>query len=187
MNLIGGMKAETESLASMPVTESELSELLASFMNNRNQITQRKAELKQLYQDKKNIFKKLVSAAKRSVKMLPVIFGNDNAALARYGWGAKRKRTPARVPGQPRVLEALTQGTDWLDLDWKPPLDGGKVRFYKILRLVEGETIWQESGVFFKTEGRLKNQPRKVDMQYQVVAVNLAGDSLPSNTVNVVL
>jgi len=185
--LIGGMKNEPESLSFLAFPGQDVVALFDSFNEKKRQIALREAELRMLYGEKKSLLKELIYAVKSNLKMLARFYKNDTAQLARFGWGARRRRTPSRVPGQPRVLEALTQGADWFDLDWKPPLDGGKVRFYKILRLVEGETRWQEVGTFFKTEGRLKDQPRKLDMQFQVVAVNLAGESLPSNTVNVVL
>jgi hypothetical protein len=185
--LIGGMKNEAINSSFMPVPEQNISDMLSDFMEKKAQIVQREAELKQLYIEKKGIFKSLVRAVKRNLKMLANNYGNDEAKMAHFGWGARRKPTPVRLPGQPRVLEATTQGTDWLELDWKQSKEGGKIKFYVVRRRIEAETKWQDVGVFFKTEAKILNQPRKLDMQYIVVAVNRAGESIPSNTVNVVL
>lgn len=185
--LTGGMKTETENLSRLPVSESELSGLLERFAENGYQITRLEAELKRLYVEKKGILKQIVRAMKRNLGMLALIFKDDAVRLARYGWAARRPRTPSRLPGQPRVFEALTQGTDWFDADWKPPLEGGKVKFYTIMRRIEGETEWRQIGSFFETRARIKDQPRKVDMQFRVIAGNRAGEGLPSNTINVVL
>lgn len=66
-------------------------------------------------------------------------------------------------------------------------MDGGVVGAYKIQRRNADGGIWKEIGSSVATEQMLSNQPRGIEMEYRVVAVNKAGAGQPSATVAVVL
>ena len=46
---------------------------------------------------------------------------------------------------------------------------------------------WGQAGIALETETTLMNQPRGPQLEYRVKAINTGGESMPSNTVMVVL
>ena len=116
----------------------------------------------------------------------------DPENLKFIGWGPKSQPSPSDRPGQPRGLETVRQGHGILLLDWKRPArgTGGTVRNYVVERREqEGGDMneWHPVGTAIETEIRLEGQPRGVSMEYHVKAINVGGQSDPSNTVDVVL
>ena len=93
-----------------------------------------------------------------------------------------RWRLPVR-----RALEAPRQGDGWVFLDWKEPVDGGKVAAYKIERRERPSGPWTDAGMAIESEITLSNQERGKEWEYRVIAVNKAGEGVPSNTVMAVL
>lgn len=80
----------------------------------------------------------------------------------------------------------MNEGNNWIILAWNPPVDGGQVGAYKIQRKVQGGT-WEDAGMSVDTSELLSNQPRGVELDYRVIAINKAGAGAPSATVTVVL
>jgi hypothetical protein len=72
-------------------------------------------------------------------------------------------------------------------LDWKQPVDGGKVAAYKIQRRHRAGGSWAHVGTAVESEVLLTAQERGVDFEYHVMAVNKAGDGRASNIVTAVL
>jgi len=72
-------------------------------------------------------------------------------------------------------------------LDWKKPADGGAVAAYKIERRERPAGPWTLVSMAIESEATLNNQERGKDWEYRVIATNKAGESVPSNTVAVVL
>ena len=120
---------------------------------------------------------------------------NDSPDKLEYiGWGAKAPAEPSDVPGQPRNLETVVQGPGTLFLDWKAPArgSGGSVRTYVIERREQpaggGEFgAWAQISIAIESEVTLGGQPRGPQLEYRIKAVNTGGESIPSNTVAVVL
>jgi hypothetical protein len=111
----------------------------------------------------------------------------DDDKLKLLGWAGKKTATPLAPPGQVRQLEATKQGEGWVFLDWKAPAEGGKINAYKIQRRNRPEGAWQDVATAIETEATLIDQPKGVELEYRVIAVNKAGDGSPSNTVMAVL
>jgi len=103
------------------------------------------------------------------------------------GWGARRHRVKASLPGQSRTLEAGQQGPDWIFLDWKAPIEGGKLAAFVVQRRKLPDGDWTEAATASASEITLKNQPRKVKLEYRIVAINKTGQGRPSNTIMAVL
>lgn len=68
-------------------------------------------------------------------------------------------------------------------LDWKEPIDGGAVASYKIERRERPAGAWSLVAVALESEATLNNQERGKDWEFRVIAVNKAGEGVPSNTV----
>jgi len=136
----------------------------------------------------------LVELMKDELKKSEVDVGADSEKLEYIGWGPKAPPSPADPPGQPRNLDAAMQGAGTVLLDWKAPArgSGGQVRTYVIERREQTEAggefgDWQQACIALETESTLLNQPRGVQLEYRVKAINTGGESPPSNTVAVVL
>lgn len=123
--------------------------------------------------------------------------------LGLIGWGPPAP-PQAKIPGQPRALESslmnnngASVGPGSVFLDWKTPgpnSAAGKVAYYRVERCVRnagtGATtedwgLWSASAI--DSETTLTGQPRGSEIDYRIIAVNPNGDSLPSNSVTVVL
>lgn len=111
----------------------------------------------------------------------------DDAQLTLLGWAGKAAPTALQPPGQARTLEIVSQGEGWLNLDWKKPADGGKVASYKIERRERPAGDWALISLALESEATLNNQERGKDWEFRVIAVNKAGEGIPSNTVAVVV
>ncbi len=111
----------------------------------------------------------------------------EDAQLSLLGWGGKAAPTSLEAPGQARTLEIVSQGEGWVTLDWKKPADGGAVAFYKIDRRERPAGNWALIALAMESEGTLNNQERGKDWEYRVIAVNKAGEGVPSNTVAAVV
>jgi len=128
------------------------------------------------------------------LKQSEVDVGREVAELDIIGWGGRAKRTPVAPPGQVRRLQVVEEGAGTLKLAWDAPdrAMGGGARTYRVERREEpgpgqSYTEWHEAGTTFKTEVSLTGQPRGVQMEYQVIGLNWAGEGKASNVVDVVL
>jgi len=114
------------------------------------------------------------------------VTGFDDNKLNMLGWAGKREKTSA-VPGQVRSLRAIEQGTDFVVLSWVSPADGGRAGAYQILRRDTQSGEWINAGVSMATKVKLFDQPRHIDMEYRVAALNKTGQGQTGNTITVVL
>ncbi len=113
--------------------------------------------------------------------------GFDDDKLKLLGWAGKREGH-SMVPGQVRSLRAVEQGTDFVVLSWMSPAGGGRAGAYQIFRRDDRQSeVWIHAGVSMATTTQLLDQPRHIDMEYRVAALNKTGTGPMSNTVAVVL
>jgi hypothetical protein len=114
--------------------------------------------------------------------------GFDDDQLKRLGWAGKKVPTAMAVPGQVRSLRAVEQGANFVVLSWMSPADGGRAGAYQIFRRDDrASEAWVHVGVSMATTAKLLDQPRHIDMEYRVAALNKTGQGPVSNTVAVVL
>ena len=72
-------------------------------------------------------------------------------------------------------------------MDWKEPIDGSKPAAYKIQRRERPAGPWADANMAIESEITLSDQTRGTEWEYRVIAVNKAGEGVPSNTVMAVL
>jgi len=70
------------------------------------------------------------------------------------------------VPFAQRQLEAMQQGDGWTLLDWKEPVDGGRVIEYKIQRRNRTDGARQDVATAIQTESTLVDQPKDAQLEY---------------------
>ena len=142
---------------------------------------------------KDGVLTTLEDLMKVQLRQSEVDVASDQEKLGLIGWGPKAPAQPSNPPGQPRNLDPVIQGPGTLFLDWKAPAPGpgGRVRTYLIERReqVSGGAFseWHQVGVALDSELTLPDQPRNVQLEYRIIAVNNGGNSVPSNTAAVVL
>ena len=165
-----------------------------SYITAKNAQTEAMAAAQVATDEKDTALAGLAQKMKAELKKSEVDVGDDSEKLEYIGWGPKAPPSPADPPGQPRNLDAAMQGAGTVLLDWKAPArgSGGTVRTYVIERRDQpagggefGE--WAQAGIALESEAMLMNQPRGLQLEYRVKAINTGGESLPSNTVAVVL
>jgi len=170
-----------------PVDVATLTTLYGLYSNARNDMIAAQASAEQATVDKDIALDELVDAMKSDLRYAENTVGFDDEQLKLIGWGGRSPRTALELPGQPRTLEAIRQGDNWVYLDWKKPADGGKPTAYKITRRERPEGPWEDIATALITEATLVDQPKGKELECRIVAVNKTGDSEPSNTVMVVL
>jgi hypothetical protein len=83
-------------------------------------------------------------------------------------------------------LAIRSQGDASLVLQWRPPAEGGPAATYRIQRRSPGR-VWEYAATALDNDCLLSDQPRGIETDYRVVAVNKAGVGKPSGSVTVVL
>lgn len=183
--MIAGLPSS--SFTSSAVTAGDLQTQLDSFITKRSEATVSEAAARQDVVEKNEQLETLVDLMKTLLRDAENIAKGNDAKLGEIGWGAKAAATSLQTPEQPRNLEAVQQGDSWVFLDWKEPVGGGDVAFYRIERRERPSGAWEEAGSAIPSEYTLINQPKGTELEYRVIAVNRAGESTPSNSVMVVL
>ncbi len=63
--------------------------------------------------------------------------------------------------------------------------DAVSVSAYRVFSRTSGETEWKQLVLSFESMTVLTDQPQGVDLEFQVIAINRAGESPPSNLLTV--
>ncbi|MCK4752152.1 MAG: fibronectin type III domain-containing protein [Planctomycetes bacterium] len=134
----------------------------------------------------------LVETMKNDLKLSEVDTVDDPEKLAQIGWGPKSAPQPIESPGQPENFRPTVEGSGDIWLAWSKPASGGQVRNYILQKRQQpaggGEFgAWEVVGSALDTEIHLTEQSRGLQLEYRVIAANIAGESMPSNTAAVVL
>ena len=186
-SMVTGLTANPADFPSPPVDPVDLQALLDSLITLTDDQVAAMAIAEQATETKAAGLEELVTAMKADLRYAEDAVNYDDAKLTALGWGGRAAATALEVPGQPRSLEAPNQGEGWVFLDWKKPADGGKVAAYKIERRERTASDWTLVSMAVESEATLNNQERGKDWEYRVIATNKTGESVPSNTVAVVL
>jgi len=140
-------------------------------------------------EDKLQVLKEVM---KNDLKKSEVDVADEPEKLALIGWGPPKLPQSVQRAGQPINLYSANQGEGEIVLKWDNPADGGAIRNYIVQQRfqeeVDGEfSVWRVIANSFQNEIFLTNQPQRITLEYRVKAVNISGESLPSNVVAAVL
>ena len=187
-NIISGL-TDNPNFPSPPITPEQLQARLNAAITSGDAQVQAQAAAKQATDTKQADFDALTTAMKTVLHYAEDTVHGDDTKLSELGWGGRSAPHALQVPGQPRLLEVLRQGSGWLTLDWKKPEEGGAAASYRIERrdMTEGGGSWMLAGIAIETEITLNDQQRGKEWEYRVIAINKAGEGEPSNTVTAVL
>ncbi len=77
---------------------------------------------------------------------------SDDNQLNPVDYGVRKTKASPVTAGQARTLEALRQGEGWTFLDWKGPVNGGKVATDKAQRRERASGPWIDAGMAIESE-----------------------------------
>ncbi len=185
--MTAGLAANTAVYPSPPISVADLQAAIDAFTAAKNQTVEYKARYDESIKAKDEALANLKDCMKSDLRYAENTVNFNNAKLKLLGWGGRSVKHKIKVPGQPRSLEAPKQGEGWIYLDWKSPVDGGKVAVYKVQLREDANDEWHDIAMAMTTEITLKDQPRGKELEYRIIAANKSGDSPPSNTEMAVL
>ena len=175
-----------------PLAQMQLGPLLNGYAVSKSAHTEAQAGAEEATGTKDEALVQLIEGLKKDLRYCERIAKNDNDKLLLVGWGARKTPEPVTAPGQPRELVATEQGQGTITLMWKSAESGagGPIRSFLIERRDQGETEfgpWTQISASLQPSASLTGQPRGIDLEYRVIGINKGGESIPSNSVAVVL
>ncbi len=182
-----GLTAHTTDFPSPPPSPDEINKALAAYNSARDAAILASANSVQGTAAKDHALATLVDLMRADLRYAESASRKDDGKFQLLGWGAPRGRTTIGLPGQVRTLEVIREGKGWVFLDWKEPVDGGQVAAYKVQRRKREGGDWIDVGMAVDSEITLNGQDPAVEFEYQVIAVNKAGEGPASNIVRAVL
>ena len=190
--MLNGLANNPEVYPDPPLPQIQLGPLINAYAVSRTGLTEAKAAAEEATDVKNDALEDLIEGLKKNLRYCERVAGNDNDKLMLVGWGARRNPESVTSPAQPGGLIASQQGQGTVTLVWKKAESdsGGPVRSYLIQRRDQGATEfgpWKQVGVSLSTEYNLTGQPRGVDLEYRIIGINKGGESLPSNSIALVL
>ena len=192
--MIAGYTAHPADFPSIdPLTDlPALQTALSDYQSNKQSQVDAHAQAKIATETKEGQLDGLMELMKNDLKLSEVDVVDDPGKLSEIGWGPRQQPQPIEPPGQPDDLRPTAEGPGNIWLAWDKPATGGTVRNYVIESRYQpaggGDfTNWAVAGTSLNTEINLLEQTRGIQLEYRVKAVNIAGESLPSNTAAAVL
>lgn len=185
-SIANGMQANPTVFPNPPVSITDLTSETTHCLEVRENVTAAEAALKQQHLNMDANIGGLADMMKDMIKYAELVAKGDAGILALINWGNPAAPTALQPPAQCRAMEIVNQGNGWVHVDWKEPAGGGKVAAYKVQRSEDGINF-TDAFTAMVSEATLFNQPTGKNLIYRAVALNKAGEGMPSNTVSLVL
>jgi hypothetical protein len=185
--MVHGLLENGQDFPDSPVTVDALQEALSRYVSTKESAESAEGAAAVAYDDKQDALQDLADKMKSVLRYAEIAHRDDDGKLRAIGWSGKRDPVKLQPPGAPRTLEVKREGRGWVYLDWKSPAEGGAVSAYRVMNRTSGEAKWKEIVLCFESMTVLTDQPQGVDLEFQVIAINKAGESLPSNLITVAL
>jgi hypothetical protein len=184
--VIEGLRRLEAELPAPPVPLAEMQDRLERADTAVADVVVATTALRQQHAVKDEAIQAIVNGSKVDLKYAEAVFRDQPEMLSQLGWGPRRDGSTLEPPGEVRDIRIMGEGDTWVALRWNPPADGGAVASYKIQRKKK-DGGWEDVGSSVDTEQMVSSQPRGIELDYRVLAVNKAGVGQPSATVTVVL
>ena len=184
--MISGLPDQTRTFPNPPASVAELEAVLSEFWQADGAARSAAVVATQRYAEKEALLQKLKDQLRSNVRYAEGQARHDPDKLRLLGWGPRKQKGKPRVPGQVLGLEMLEEGTDWVELKWKKPTDGGAVGAYKVqMQKPKGEWMLVESTA--SNTLRLEKLERGITLGFKVIAINKVGEGIESGVVTAVL
>jgi hypothetical protein len=188
--MVSGLTAHAADFPS--VTVATLQTTLTNYKNQRQTQENAKSLAQIATVTKDDKLDALVELMKNDLKLSEVDVANDPEKLTEIGWGPRSQPQPIETPGSPTELHPIAEGQGTIWLQWEKPANGGPVRNYIIERRQQPQSggdfgPWTLISTTYNREINLTDQPVNARLEYRAKAANAAGESLPSNSISVVL
>ena len=181
-----GLAHAVEEFPSPPVPPAVLKAQLDDYKEKNAALARSRAEAKIRRVDKNNALKTLKDSMRADLRYAEFMSRRHPEQLTQLGWAARRPRTPLKPPGEVRNIAIRDEGDTWVFLTWEAPGEGGEVAVYRIQRR-EPRGEWEDVATSIDRLELLRDQPRGVELDFRVLAMNRAGTGGPSATVKAVL
>jgi hypothetical protein len=192
--VFGGLSAQIAEFPDPPVLPEDLAIEIANLRDSFYAVNAARGALDAALKQKDAALKRLSRKVKKDLRYAENITGFDDAKLKSLGWSGRRAKHKLTAPGQPQDLKCLYNNKNQLTLFWSQSPEGGKTAMYRILRRSLDGTLpdgtngtWREVASSLDTEHVLCGQPEGRKLEFAVCAVNKAGQSIESNTVEITL
>ena len=185
--MIAGLTDNPAVYPILPVAVAELTTSKNEFLAAKSGVVAAKAAYEAALAVKDAAKETLTGQMKEDIRYAENTAGFDDAKLKLIGWGAKRVSVSLTAPGQTLELTVPMQGDGSVMLAWKAPIDGGDGAAYQVMRRPRAEGAFEDVATAVIPEATLTAQPKGVELEYQIIAINKAGQGPPSNTQMVVL
>jgi hypothetical protein len=182
-----GLSQASEDFPTPPVPTEELQTKLEAYNAARAATVAAETTFREQHAVKDQALEELVDGVKANLRYAEIAVRDQPEKLNQLGWAGRRSGSALVAPGEVRDMSVRVEGETWVVFDWKAPVDGGAVAAYTIQRRNRDGGSWEDVGTSVDTEELLSNQPRGVELEYRVIAVNKTGAGQPSATVTVVL
>ena len=183
-----GLGQASDDFPTPPVPPDELQVQLDAYNAARIAAIGAEAAAREHHAAKDDALELLIDSVKANLKYGEVAVRDEPEKLRQLGWGERGRGSALEAPGEVRDIGVRAEGDSWVVLDWKAPVDGGAIAMYRIQRRNrDGTSSWELVDTAVATELLLGSQPRGVDLEYRVIAVNRAGSGQPSGVVALVL
>ena len=186
-DLVKGLRANTDEFPNPPVPPDELQAILDAYLDAREAAGDATSAATEAIAVKQEALEALTEQMKSDLRYAENTVKYDNGKLEKLRWGGRGSSTPLSAPGQVLSLTAPREGAGWILLEWREPVDGGRPSAYRVQRRLHEDLDWEEAGMSVDTQTLLRGQKQGVCWYDQVIAVNKAGEGVPSNDVKAVL
>lgn len=180
------LEQHPEELPAPPVSAAELRAAVAAFTAARAAADAAEAALPAHHAAREQALVSVKNALSTQLRFANVDVRGRPERLSGLGWGGRPGATDREPPGEVRDLAVQAVADSSVALEWRPPLDGGPAAAYTVQRRKPGGR-WEEVATAVGNECLLSDQPRGVEFNLRVAAVNSAGAGPASGTVTVVL
>jgi len=195
LEVLNGISANASDFPDPPFVIGELSSAFTDAQSAMNSRQAKEAELDIAIADERAKFANLKAELRKMLDLAEAYHRANPEKLSLISWGTNSEPVSA-PPAQPLNLSAIRLYSGAVQLDWRAGQrteSNGPVRFYRIERRQRGESSeqwseWETDKSYSTTRTQLTvyNQPLGVELEYRIVAVNVAGQSTPSNTAAIV-